>query len=88
MLIEVTKEDILSGVQFSASLCPVARALRRCTGRSWSVMSTSASVVHGDGSLGEAILLPDAATRFVRSFDCNRYAASPVSFVMEVPDAD
>lgn len=60
--VEVTAEDIAYG-QADATLCPVALAIRRATGKAVAVDAYEADI--GDGRA----LLPPEVTHFVLAFD-------------------
>ncbi len=62
--VEVTKEDIKKGRPGNADACPVAWALYRITGKSFSVGTWSCHCVDG-----RRFIMPAAASQFVIRFD-------------------
>lgn len=84
LLIEVTAEDIAKGEQKACRHCPIALALKRTTGLSFNVRSNHISY----NSYIPHISLPDAAKRFIASFDIygsRGIWAKPFSFTLDVP---
>lgn len=71
--IQVTAQDIKEGIPLSATRCPIARALRRVTGKIWAVhpsfngLRAHALVLYGDGP--QPYDLPKTAARFITRFD-------------------
>lgn len=63
MRITVTANDIYIGQACNELRCPLARALRRATGRTWQVLGPEAFSDDGD------VTLPRAAQIFIQRFD-------------------
>lgn len=89
LTIQVTEEDIGEGVKSDCYLCPIARAMDRCTGGSASVWSTYAKIVlHGDVLTIDP--LPQSARDFIANFDetrpDHRREPEPFSFEIELPN--
>lgn len=78
MLIEVTQEDIDSPEgEMRCKTCPVALALNRATGRSWTVSTDWATC--GSSSI---LNLPDAASDFITNYDSNQ-PVKPFTFELD-----
>jgi len=77
MLIEVTEEDIEKGVAWDCSLCLIALALHRETGKKWEVFRSSARTVDG-----QWIDLPTRAQKFIVVFDVG-VNMNPFSFEVD-----
>jgi hypothetical protein len=81
--IEVTAEDIRAGSAGDPWLCPVARALRRTTGRGWLVDDDTLDRLRDNAHLGSVPCPPEVAD-FVLAFDRGD-AVAPFAFDLEVP---
>lgn len=82
-LIEVTQDDIDTGIPFDASKCPLAKAMSRALGRT----ILAGAYVWGfddDGDYTPNYLLSDLAIDFRTSFDRGE-GVSPISFEVELP---
>ena len=66
--IRVTQKDIEKGVRGNGEQCPIARALKRVTGRYWFVSSIYCRDESGSRS-GPHIVLPVAVSEFVKTGD-------------------
>lgn len=79
--IRVTQRDIDKGVRGNGEQCPIARALKRATGRYWFVSSYYCRDESGSRS-GPLIALPVAVTEFVNKFDKRggRLMVKPTAF--------
>ena len=84
--IDVTQEDLDEGVRCSFRKCPIARAIRRVFGGSWSVGSYTAVYRDDSRSFIYSVDLPREATVFMRAFDTGDMLA-PFSFEVGIPDA-
>ncbi len=78
MKINVTQNDINQGRIASADCCPVARAIRRQTGREALV-----GPMYCDISDQENIPLPEEVRRFICDFDCG-IEGKPFSFYLDI----
>lgn len=76
MKVTITRNDIRMG-KSTIGKCPLARALKRTTGKTWWVDQHSA-YSRPAGDLIMVVDLARAARRFVRAFDDGR--AKPCSF--------
>lgn len=88
--IDVTQEDIDSGVQCSTMRCPIAIALQRATGNDNVSVGAQFAVIHQDGE-DEIVDLPSQAVEFISRYDSGKYAnvtkPEPFSFTLELGDA-
>jgi len=82
MRIKVTQEDIDGGVPQDVRACPIARAMKRQTGKASKVGMWSAWTVEEDWQAGieTEYVLPPAAREFIRAFDYNRAPVQPATF--------
>ncbi len=80
ILVEVTAEDIAKGQPRRCSLCPVALALRRATGKEWIVGTWMRPWTATD-----AIETPAEALAFIEAFDGLLEEVAPFSFTLAVP---
>lgn len=74
--VHVTAEDIARGVRRCPLFCPVARALDRSTGLSWTVSGLSGMAA------GRRTRFPGTVTAFVEAFDSGALCA-PFDFEFE-----
>jgi hypothetical protein len=85
--VRVTGTDIRRGLPGDALSCPIARALRRATGRRWAASRTVLRVAEEDGVLGGRHLpAPPEAEAFMRDYDRDR-KVRPFTFTLDLPDA-
>ena len=83
MKIKITKEDIYRGQSRSACNCPIAQALKRCTGiYNLSVGKQSAVYTKPRSWTSSAILLPIKVQQFIQKFD-NNQEVKPFSFQID-----
>lgn len=81
MRIEVTQEDIDTGVARDCRACPVALAVRRATGQSARVVVNADEIILRDSTTGLLlgwIKMPPDVAKFVADFDRGR-PVSPIS---------
>lgn len=82
--VAVTEDDIATGERHDARYCPLARALRRATGRSVSVGTRSATVWDASGM---SVMDMTARTeRFRHAFDSGQ-AVKPGRYAFRVSDS-
>lgn len=85
MKIEVTKEDIKTGMRCNGQACPVANAIRRaCPGVSFHVTRSLVQwrLVGIQAKLN--IELPGKAISFIEAFDF-LHEVQPITFELEIP---
>jgi len=81
LTVQLSAEDIDSGVRRNNWLCPVCRALFRITGVKWVVEETTCyPLTHRD----VFIPLPPEAITFIATFDATGIA-EPIEFQLEIP---
>lgn len=78
MKINVTKSDIRSGVRYKYDKCPVARAIKRATGKK-NIIVIPTGVLCGKKSMR----LPNIAAEFISDFDAKRLV-EPFSFNLKL----
>lgn len=83
IVVNVTANDIVKGVQDEPASCPIALALGRHLRRKPSVYVESVDV-DGDVDTSFTVPLPDEASSFVRRFD-GGHLAFPFKFELDVP---
>ena len=79
--INVTQDDIDKGRARNVLCCPVALALRRATGKGWTVSAMSVSLY----KTRSGIRLPQVAVDFIAHFDDFPDGAK-FSFGLDIPD--
>lgn len=83
MKIQVTEEDVRVGLPMSGEECPVARAMQRATGETWTVSTRYAFLKRPDqGTV--TVRLPREVRQFTAAFDMDEPVA-PLEF--EFPNA-
>ena len=80
--VQVTKQDIKNGMPKEGDKCPIAKAVRRCTGTHRAVFVDESSIEIGAVEYS----LPASAKAFVRAFDKGK-PVSPFSMKL-VPPCD
>jgi hypothetical protein len=80
--VEVTQEDIDSGMPKICSQCPVALAMRRAEGRVWMVGYGVLELLQAPYSV---VTAPTGVTQFISDFDRNNPVA-PFSFTINLPE--
>lgn len=81
ILIEVTEEDIRSGIRYDAWYCPIGIALSRILKTKIGVAKFYWDVDRG-GDVRENYRLTEEAVQFVKDFDAG-FDVSPFSFIQE-----
>lgn len=75
--VEVTQEDISSGVRSDCLNCPIAKAIRRSVGK----VAYVGPVVSYMGT--SKAILPAEASEWVRTFDRGMVMSKPIAFDLE-----
>jgi hypothetical protein len=83
MIIEVTQEDIDSGISTQLS-CPIARSIARATGRYRIYRVGRDRISRGRGSSYRMVQLSRSAKQFVERFD-DRKPVKPTRFRVRLP---
>jgi hypothetical protein len=81
--VRVTGTDVRRGLPGDPLRCPVARALRRATGRPWSACRQVLQL-HGGGE-DRKLPSPEEADTFMFAFDRGK-DVQPFAFALDVPD--
>ena len=77
MLINVTADDIVNGMQGDCVRCPIANAIARVSDKEFRVSSRCVLVE------GKYLMLPDRAINFIARFDYSGHG-EPFSFKMDL----
>lgn len=75
--IRVTAEHIAAGRRFHRCECPIALAIKECTGEPWIVYHSRIDRIFGSLILA----LPDVARKFIADFDGGR-PVQPIEFTL------
>jgi hypothetical protein len=76
--VDVTQEDIDTGLRGCTWGCPIAKAVNRAIGGADVVHAQLASLVVGEGNDRFVASMPEEGTRFIRQFDAPDVSALPV----------
>ena len=79
--VEVTAKDIANGKRMQFLTCPVARAIRRATGKKWWVRTKSTHCNDGN-----SVMLSAKVCKWISRFD-GGHAVNPFSFTIRFRNA-
>lgn len=77
--VEVTATDIRRGKRLDRAACPVARAVRRATGRNWKVLNSRMYCGAAE------VKTPPEVEKFIYCFDM-RETVQPFAFDVDLPE--
>lgn len=82
--IQVTEQDISTGLAGDCEECPIALAIYRALSDAGVRVGTAGVTLYREGT-NAMLALPEAATRFIDGFDHDE-AVEPFEFDLDVPD--
>jgi hypothetical protein len=83
LTIEVTAADIIAGYRESCSNCPIAKAIKRTTGKHVVRVTSDAIAIAGKDYRGTTLECRLKIGRFIKDFD-NGFEVHPMSIELEL----